>query len=1083
MTARAASLPGETWFWDNLDARSPYWLDGPVPTRRDDGLQAVRLEPGNGVLLHTPPDRVLRLLRPEQENLAPLEAWHGDGSGLLVQARPQAADCPPASDAHACVRTWLLHAPRPLRYRQVWLRLPASAETPVEVAVFLSRRRNLEPPEFERNLPLELDAAHLAPVDGPTKGARFYYLPAHTTVTVEQPPEGRLRLTHHLAVIDADSGFPAYRLQLQNDDQAPQTRYIESRYARRPFLVDGTPGHLGRREYTDVAVPPDTSSLKVSADAPLWLQVAESTRRHCLIADNCAPAQPPQPAPPDVWRMTPEQSLRRFDPMPEHVRQAAVRVAQDNRFQPVGLFSVDRVRELLSQTRLPSVRAALEEIATDVTGAHSFYRDLWPLSAAAPPLNAYILAPLPRDPALGTADWLPSEARLQAALSRLNQVVFNALPLYSAAAQASSSAVPAETAATEVLFVLDHDEVRAEYRAALQDFAARHRERHLHVAGHTDWLASEAYNVDLSQRRAHNVAAVLRELGCRHLHVTWHGEGLPRADNLTAAGRQLNRRVSVTTAVPAAADGYFLPESFATEAATLRITVQRDPTLPTPLYLRLQWDTGDTRRLVLLPPAQHAVTATEAGAAGLCLLSAPEPRPVEPRDGFFSPSFPAAVEPPAVSECIPRRAAEAGMTTLDGPFSQYREPLPLVDAAAVTVPIPRAARQVRLWRESAAAEVRAALEYRAAKPYQLPQRAYLQVLREVDAPLALLQSLLRQIRHDPDNAAAWLERAGTPAEARLINHWLPLLRDLAAAYARLQHQVVPPPREPQSVDEARLADARARALGAAQREDWAQALHHWRAAARVAAPDSAARREAVVQQAETLFAAGEDYLGEQLLRGTFLFASSAALQEAARARLERHYHQDPEAALGWAQAALVHSGENAALQRLLERYAAAGEDEHALTLGLLLPPSAQPLPVLLQAAYRAQWNAVYEDLLARADEAERQRWSGYQAQRRGDFDAALAYWDEAHPDLAAALRQGLAIRAALAESDRRAETLAAWQAWRVPGPYAWQEDRAALRTYDRAETVYSPRRHSFATAFRATRARPVRILGHGPLRL
>jgi len=70
----------------------------------------------------------------------------------------------------------------------------------------------------------------------------------------------------------------------------------------------------------------------------------------------------------------------------------------------------------------------------------------------------------------------------------------------------------------------------------------------LHVAGHTDDAHSEKYNIDLSQRRAEKVRDYLVENGCPagQLVVTFHGETQPRADNKTAKGMAMNRRVELS---------------------------------------------------------------------------------------------------------------------------------------------------------------------------------------------------------------------------------------------------------------------------------------------------------------------------------------------------------------------------------------------------------------------------------------------------------------------------------------------------------------------------------------------------------
>lgn len=67
------------------------------------------------------------------------------------------------------------------------------------------------------------------------------------------------------------------------------------------------------------------------------------------------------------------------------------------------------------------------------------------------------------------------------------------------------------------------------------------------VAGHTDSLGDDAYNKDLSQRRAQAVVDFMVEQGVNadNLVPVGHGETQPVADNSTEAGRAANRRVVI----------------------------------------------------------------------------------------------------------------------------------------------------------------------------------------------------------------------------------------------------------------------------------------------------------------------------------------------------------------------------------------------------------------------------------------------------------------------------------------------------------------------------------------------------------
>ncbi|MDR6562978.1 MULTISPECIES: OmpA family protein [unclassified Arcicella] len=65
------------------------------------------------------------------------------------------------------------------------------------------------------------------------------------------------------------------------------------------------------------------------------------------------------------------------------------------------------------------------------------------------------------------------------------------------------------------------------------------------VAGHTDNVGTEAYNMKLSQQRADAVAAVLKanNVSRSRLTVLGYGEKDPVADNTLESGREQNRRV------------------------------------------------------------------------------------------------------------------------------------------------------------------------------------------------------------------------------------------------------------------------------------------------------------------------------------------------------------------------------------------------------------------------------------------------------------------------------------------------------------------------------------------------------------
>lgn len=65
------------------------------------------------------------------------------------------------------------------------------------------------------------------------------------------------------------------------------------------------------------------------------------------------------------------------------------------------------------------------------------------------------------------------------------------------------------------------------------------------ISGHTDSVASDAYNLRLSENRARSVARIAKATGANISEVRGYGERQPAASNKTAAGKAMNRRVEI----------------------------------------------------------------------------------------------------------------------------------------------------------------------------------------------------------------------------------------------------------------------------------------------------------------------------------------------------------------------------------------------------------------------------------------------------------------------------------------------------------------------------------------------------------
>lgn len=102
----------------------------------------------------------------------------------------------------------------------------------------------------------------------------------------------------------------------------------------------------------------------------------------------------------------------------------------------------------------------------------------------------------------------------------------------------------------DVLFTTGQAELKSGATGNLDKLAAfltRYPERTAMISGYTDSVGGDDFNQRLSERRAESVKFYLTRqgVGPERLSAYGKGESNPVADNSTAAGRQMNRRVEV----------------------------------------------------------------------------------------------------------------------------------------------------------------------------------------------------------------------------------------------------------------------------------------------------------------------------------------------------------------------------------------------------------------------------------------------------------------------------------------------------------------------------------------------------------
>jgi len=203
----------------------------------------------------------------------------------------------------------------------------------------------------------------------------------------------------------------------------------------------------------------------------------------------------------------------------------------------------------------------------------------------------------------------------------------------------------------QVLFATASDRPEPGAAAALADVArlvSQHApDAALTVLGHTDAVGSDAYNMDLSKRRAVTVLRILvaQGLNAERLTAVAIGKRQPIADNATPEGRARNRRVEFLVSRCLAANLRAVADVTRNRA---QLSADDDPNRPVEV-LRLdlagRYGLAPLRTISLKPPDGAAPLPATPRASATVAQPAPAPH-YQPRT--FAPGVQPAPLGPAV---------------------------------------------------------------------------------------------------------------------------------------------------------------------------------------------------------------------------------------------------------------------------------------------------------------------------------------------------------------------------------------------------------------------------------------------------
>ncbi|MDB5884327.1 MAG: hypothetical protein JWR74_498 [Polaromonas sp.] len=372
----------------------------------------------------------------------------------------------------------------------------------------------------------------------------------------------------------------------------------------------------------------------------------------------------------------------------------------------------------------------------------------------------------------------------------------------------------------------------------------------------------------------------------------------------------------------------------------------------------------------------------------------------------------------------------------------------------------------------------------AAVDWVVPANARTIELRSLanDVELALQWAGSTEYFPDDQLLAAWVATRDGPEPLDLLRQdaLRPLQSRVEAARAQYVANVSPPPAHSAVVDEAVLRQA---VQAAARESDTARAVELWQQA--LPARDPTLRARALQGLAQSLFAAGERFTGERLLRSHWT-GPDPVLARVAQVELEALYQREGDLAMQLLFAAAQSARDPAAYGALSALLAADGEDRLALLAGLAAPQPA--LPALLQSALRSRYPTTFDALLARlTTPAQRDYWQTQRLLSYGGTLAANAFfqapgdgaWNEA-------LRTGRDIALALhGEPTGHAGAVAAWTGWqaRHPGPHWWRAEAGAVLRHGGGLRLRSVPLNLRSQWWRASTRQPLVVQVAGPARI
>ena len=251
------------------------------------------------------------------------------------------------------------------------------------------------------------------------------------------------------------------------------------------------------------------------------------------------------------------------------------------------------------------------------------------------------------------------------------------------------------------------------------------------------------------------------------------------------------------------------------------------------------------------------------------------------------------------------------------------------------------------------------------------------------------------------------------------------------------------------------------------------------------------RNRAILDRAEALVLAGEEFLANREMRGWVKYGTDPKLQYAA---LERLLEMDIDDHLLREQY-LAYAGihlQSPEFETLLARQLTENGRHHST---LLMMPSLvandETRDIILRCSIQSQWWRLFDETVRAIPDAEqRNLWSGLKQLRLGRFAHARRLLGVAGDEGARWLghwKRGDHVFKELTSANPavRLTAIGKWENWQAnhPGPRIWKDQPDAVKSYARGLTIYSQVQNTNTAYFMAKPTSPATVEIHGPVKI